>query len=1129
MSVFALLAQKILRLYRKSAGFVQSLVVCSVILMLGLLYSLYLSLEELTDIDQYRSQSVQLARELYTSSRELSYMSQLFVTTGDPVAEQNYQHQLQVRRGQLPRPVNQSIAPGESRALGDLFTGVTEPAGRELLNQALRAADELSEREQEAISAFKGVFRDSQGKYRVRGKPDPQMAFDMLHGSAYQQGLSEVMRPLDRFFSRVDLYAEQSVGKVKSLILIKILLICLGMALFFISQLGASYYKLAHKEGDKTRALTYYIYIIGIMLASISLPAWLTYTDARQDIITGTEKRQNLLCREIFRELQLRLARSAEVGNLVAARPVIIDFMRDYDNRPDSADLRQSIEVLQSINRNHAGSESIFLVNTHGLIATSSEGHKANEYATLLAPEVLTDIKKGNTVISTLDRGKGPQPVVAVPIRDKNSEYGKILGAAVVLVHLNGDGKLWEGRLSADEKMIIFMLDSTAKVVASSNSDWMPGMDASSETAGMLALSGREGLHTYQDSQNETRIGVYMRLPELEWTLAVSSAQDLVLASVRRMLTRSLTLNAAVTLLAIVAFTLLFIRLLQNMRKSEERLEMVIQGAGIGIWDLDFVARRFNYNEFWGQLAGLPPQRGEESLEWPISMCHPADQPSVIAMLDRLKAEQAGSDSQGASCECRTFNGEGWSWRRVTAHVTERDQAGTVTRISGTTTDIDARKVAEMNENEYREHLEEMVGLRTHELEEAKDQALAATKVKSAFLSTVSHEIRTPMNAIIGFIHLFERGNLQEKQLAYLDKMHLAANALLSIINDVLDISKIEAQKMEMESLPFLLHPVIDGAKSIMGFAAREKNLELKVDFSPDVPVAVLGDPTRLQQILLNLLSNAVKFTQQGRVVLSVQVLETGEKGTKGEGETGEKGEGDIRRLLFRVTDTGIGMSEAQMERLFQPFTQADNSVTRKFGGTGLGLAICKQLSELMGGCIRVSSEAGQGTTFQVELPMRVLDPAAVQPMALASTKGSIRPLQHGGSMRALVVDDNDINLEIAKAMLEAEGLSVDLAENGLEALEKMTLGGYDIVFMDMQMPVMDGLEAVRRVRALAAETGTEALRALPIIAMTANAMVQDKKLCREAGMNDHLAKPIEPERLRELLVYWVDLPVNVA
>lgn len=1130
MSVFSLLTQKFLHRYRQSAGFVQGLVVCSVVIMLALLFSLYLSLEELTELEQQRTQRVQIARELYTSSRELTYMAQLFVTTGDPAAEQNYQHQLQIRRGLLPRPANQTLAPGQNRPMSELFAHVTEPASLELLHKSLQASDALAEKEQEAINAFKGMFRDSRGKYSVRGKPDPQMAFDMLHGVAYQQGVTEIMRPLDKFFARIDLHTEQAVNETKSLALIKMLLICLGMVLFFVSLLGVSYYILARKEGGKSRALTYYIYIVGIMLASISLPAWLTYSDARQDIIAGMEKRQNLLCREIFRELQLRLMRSTEIASLVASRPVVVNFMRSYDSTgTDSAKLRQTMEVVQAINRNHSGSESIFLINPHGLIALSSEGHRASEYATLLDPQVLTDIKNGNTVICTLDRGHGPQPVVAVPIRDDKSEYGKILGAAVILMHLNGDGKLWDGRLAVDEKMIIFMLDATAKVVVSSNPDWMPGMDASRETAGKIAMSSQEGLHSYQDSQNDTRIGVYMRLPELGWTLAVSSAQDLVLSSVRRMLTRSLALSSAVTLLAIVLVTLLFIRLLQNMRRSEDRLEMVIQGAGIGIWDLDFVARRFSFNEFWGQLSGLPAQRGEESLEWPFSMCYPSDLAGLTEMLDSLKVEKVDNDSQGGACECRTFNGEGWSWRRITARVTERDQDGAVIRISGTTTDIDARKVAEMNGNEYRDHLEEMVSLRTHELEEARNQAIAATKVKSAFLSTVSHEIRTPMNAIIGFIHLFERDNLQEKQLAYLDKMHLAANTLLSIINDVLDISKIEAQKMEMESLPFLLPPVIDGAKSIMGFAAREKDLELKVEYSPDVPSAVQGDPTRLQQILLNLLSNAVKFTQHGRITLKVQVLNDADDEARNSPSAPSDDVGTIRRLLFRVTDTGIGMSQAQMDRLFQPFTQADNTVARKFGGTGLGLAICKQLAELMGGSICVSSQIGQGTTFSVELPLCVVDPVAVQPTVRASTKGSIRPVRHSGPVRALVVDDNDINLEIAQAMLEAEGLDVDLAENGLDALEKLTLGGYDIVFMDMQMPVMDGLEATRRIRALAMETGTEALRTLPIIAMTANAMVEDKKLCFEAGMNDHLSKPIEPERLRELLVYWAGLPVNDA
>lgn len=1120
MRFFSFFRQEVLRCYTYSSRFMHWLVLLCAILMLTLIYSLYISLGELVVLEQQRSEGMQLARELRAGCRELTNNAQAFVATGSTFAEQNYYNVLQVRRGNLPRPINQSIAPGERKSLAELLQSRVNLDEYELLLRALVQSDELAKLEQEAMHLAAGLSPDWQGNYTVRGEPDPQKAFMLLHDTAYQQAALSIVRPMDEFFTRVAQRTLTAVKAIQNAALVKLLLLCFVLMLFFASLMGASYYTVVRKDRHTAGALASYIYIVLILLAGISLPAWLTYSDARDDIVKAMEKRQTILCREIFRELQLRLDHATELVTLLSMRPAIVNFIESYDsNTADSAQLDAAMSIARGINEGYSDSEGIFLLGADGQIAASTEGPAASNYGVLLSPQNLENIQNGITVTATLDRGTSLQPVLAVPIRGGSEKSGKVLGAVAMVMRLDDDSGLWDGRLARDENMSIFMLNSDAKVVLSSNPDWHPGRDAANEPAGLFALNRNEGLQSYEDGQNSIRLGVYMRLPKLDWTLGVSSSQDLILSSVRRMLTRSLMLSSAVILLAITLVTLLFVRLLKSMRKSEERLDMIIQGAGIGTWDLDFVTDKFTYNDLWAQLNGLPPQRGERTLEWALSFSEEADRQVLVDMVTVLKSAKVSSANPVYSCEYRVFCDNVWSWRKVTGRVTERAADGSAIRIGGTTTDVHARKVADMNEQEYKAHLEDMVCLRTRELEEARNQALAATQVKSAFLSTVSHEIRTPMNAIIGFIHLFERANLQEKQMSYLDKMHLAANTLLSIINDVLDISKIEAQKMEIETTPFLLQPVIDGAKSIMDFAAREKNLSLTVDFAPDVPVAVQGDPTRLQQILLNLLSNAVKFTRQGTVHLAVRVLPPASEDPAPQTSTI-----DMCRLLFSVTDSGIGMTQKQIDRLFQPFMQADSSVTRKFGGTGLGLAICKQLTELMGGLIRVSSATQQGTTFYVELPMRVVDAGLVPSATRTASKRRNVVAAGGAPAKALVVDDNDINLEIAKAMLEAEGLTVDVAINGLEALEKLTMMTFDIVFMDMQMPVMGGVEATRKIRALALETGAEALRNLPVIAMTANAMLDDKKLCFEAGMNDHLSKPIEPERLRALLEQWLGL-----
>ncbi len=387
------------------------------------------------------------------------------------------------------------------------------------------------------------------------------------------------------------------------------------------------------------------------------------------------------------------------------------------------------------------------------------------------------------------------------------------------------------------------------------------------------------------------------------------------------------------------------------------------------------------------------------------------------------------------------------------------------------------------------------------EIISAKETAVSANRSKSVFLANMSHEIRTPMNAIMGMAHLALQADVSPKQKDYLLKIDGAAKSLLRIINDILDFSKIEAGKLEMEITDYFLANVLDNLFNLMEDKVHEKGLDLMFDIAPDVPEGLVGDPLRLGQVLTNLVSNAVKFTKQGEIKVSARIVEKS---------------ADRVRLEFTVSDTGIGMSQEQQARLFRSFTQADASTTRKFGGTGLGLAICMRLVKLMDGDIRVESRQRQGSTFIFTAVFGMhygVDEKENEATAdIACMAGT----------RILLAEDNDINREVACELLKSWGVEVEIAYNGKEALRKVRANRYDLVLMDIQMPKMDGLEAARRIRRLAGEGAYDYYASLPIIAMTAHAMAGDREKSIEAGMNDHLTKPIEPDDVAKTLLKWL-------
>ncbi|ABB39723.2 histidine kinase [Oleidesulfovibrio alaskensis G20] len=423
------------------------------------------------------------------------------------------------------------------------------------------------------------------------------------------------------------------------------------------------------------------------------------------------------------------------------------------------------------------------------------------------------------------------------------------------------------------------------------------------------------------------------------------------------------------------------------------------------------------------------------------------------------------------------YNPDMKSFRSITVFPV-RDGQGDVTMVAEYVRDVTATRNLE------------------RELRVAKEAAEAADRAKSEFLASMSHEIRTPMNGVLGMLDLAMTTSLDEEQREYLEAVQNSAEALLSLINDILDFSKIEAGMVELDQQVFRLSKRLSSLHTMFVHRAAERNLEFAINISPDVPDGLSGDPLRLRQIVVNLLDNAFKFTDQGQVVLSVEVLERGAENVL---------------LQFSVQDTGPGILERHQERIFDSFAQADASFTRRHQGSGLGLAICKRLTGLMGGDIKVRSTPGEGSTFvfSARFGVAVLDE---EPVRVRSRTAEPAPVRG----RILVAEDHPMNLMFIEKFLKKQGYESVSVTDGSEVVPALTRSRFDLVLMDIAMPAMDGMEATRAVRAA---TGMKTPSDVPIIAMTAHAMKGDREQFLEAGMDDYIGKPINSDNLRSMII----------
>lgn len=514
----------------------------------------------------------------------------------------------------------------------------------------------------------------------------------------------------------------------------------------------------------------------------------------------------------------------------------------------------------------------------------------------------------------------------------------------------------------------------------------------------------------------------------------------------------------------------------EALDETRDRLQLAVEAAGLALWDWQLPSDQVFLTARWGEMLGDIAMDGYWDTKVLRERTHPDDRgPLKIVTQDLL----SGRKSRGV-VQFRVRSADGWMWVETHGMVAEHDSTGRPIRLMGTHADISERKQVEVESLQARELAEQ------------------ASRTKSEFLANISHEVRTPLNALMGLTRLLMDSRLDEEQRSWLDLMDSSAHSLLGLLNDVLDLSRIEAGKLDIEKVPFRLHETLEELSTLYAGQAHAKSMKWTLQLASNLPNMVEGDPGRLRQVLANLLSNALKFTPKGGEIRVSAELADGAPGQ--------------RLLKLQVQDSGVGIAKDHQATIFDAFTQADASTARRFGGSGLGLAICAKLTRLMGGQIELASELGQGSTFTVTLPLH--EPAANNDdpkSAPAELQELARADERFSGMTVLVAEDHPVNELLINQLLKRLGCQVRNARDGEQAVQLWMQGGVDLVLMDVQMPGTNGLQATRKIREQEILQGK---RHTPIVAVTANAMKGDREACLAAGVDGYTPKPVSPQAL---------------